>query len=190
MTAKKEESKLIKKNKKWVSILSSKEFGAHVMGETYVDDPQKSVGNVIEINFMSVTNDPKKQSSNAKFKIVDFKDNVLNTEFIGYSLQRAQIKRLARAGKDKIDDSYAYSTKDNVKIKVKPVIITRVKCVKSKITGIRKASRSYVEDLCKKMSYSEIVKEIVSGNLVKEMRNKVNKVGPVGSLIIKSFERY
>ena len=189
MATKKEETSTIKKNKKWVQIVSSKEFGNNIIGETYVDDPQKSIGNVVEINLMFVSNDPKRQSNNTKFKITSYNDNILHTEFIGYYIQKAQLKRLARTGKDKFEDSFNYTTKDNLKIKVKPIMITRSKCIKSKISDMRKASRSFMSELCKKMEYSELVKELVSGNLAKEMRNKVNKAGPIGTLIVKSFEK-
>src|SRR3989344_1941834 len=51
-----------KVKKRWIPMVASKEFDHVVLGETYVDDPEKAVGKVVRVNLMSLTNDPKKQS--------------------------------------------------------------------------------------------------------------------------------
>ncbi|MBS3174912.1 hypothetical protein J4440_03465 [Candidatus Woesearchaeota archaeon] len=185
--AKKETTAQVKKNKKWVPILASKEFSNYQIGETYVEDPTKSVGTTVEVNLMFLTNDSKKQSNNVKFKIVEYKENNLFTEFISYELQKAQFKRLSRPGKEKVEDSFSYVTKDNKNVRIKPILITRSKAVNSKLTSIRITTRQLLADIIKKMNYTDLVRDLISGNLQKEIRNRVNKAVPVGSCIIKGF---
>ncbi len=190
MSSKKQQgSPDVKKIKKWVPIMASKEFGNTPIGETYVETPEKSVGVVMELNLMILTNDSKKQSNNVKFKITEYKNNMLNTEFVGCYLQKAQLKRVTRPGKLKVEDSNVYTTKDNVKIRVKPIFITKAKTNQSKLSAMRKISREVVSDMAKEMGYSEAVKELISGGLQRELKHRVGKVYPLASCIIKAFER-
>ena len=53
-----------KKRKKWIPILSTKEFHNMEIGETYIEDPATAIGKVVTINLMVLTRDPKKQSKN------------------------------------------------------------------------------------------------------------------------------
>lgn len=186
---KKQQGVELKKIKKWVAIIASKEFNNAEIGETYVESPENKLGSTIELNLMLLTNDAKKQSHNVMFKITEFKNGFLYAEFVGYNLQRAQLKRTTKPGKLKVEDSFAYATKDNVKVRVKPIFITKAKTVKSKLTAIRKASRDVLHELSKNITYSQMIKDIVSGNLQRELRAKVNKVYPLASCIIKSFEK-
>ncbi len=175
--------------KKWVPIYTGNEFNNENIGEAYVSDIQKAIGTVVELNLMILTNDPKRQGHSIKFRITEAKNNVLYSEPIGCYLQTAQLKRMTRTGKNKVEDSFAYETNDNVKIVVKPIFITKTKTNKSKLSEMRLASRKILGNFIKNVSYSQLVKDVVSGGLQKELKNKVNKVYPMVACVVKTFEK-
>jgi len=61
---------------------------------------------------MLLTNDSKKQSTNLRFRINEYKNNVLYTELVGLRIQVAQLKRITRKQKDKVEDSFVCVTKE------------------------------------------------------------------------------
>ena len=75
-----------KEKKKWFPIMASKEFGNHIIGETYVTELEKSIGKIMSINMMALTNDPKRQNTNVYFEITDKKGTELHTRLIGFEI--------------------------------------------------------------------------------------------------------
>ena len=111
-----------KEKKKWTAIIASKEFGNHIIGETYVTDPEKSLGKIMSINMMALTNDPKKQNTNLYFEISERKGTELHTKLIGFEVSAPHIKRIYKRVKSKVEDSYPITTSDGLKLRVKPSI--------------------------------------------------------------------
>ena len=178
-----------KKKKKWVQILAPKEFKNIEIGETYVENPENSVGKTIQTNLMSITRDPKKQSNNIKFRITEFKNNVLNTEVMNISMQTAQLKRTTRKDKIKIEDSFVVNTKDNKKVRIKPILLTKTLTSNSKLTAIRKSTREIVSKIAEQTSFHQFLNDIISGQLLKAIKNDNRKIYPLASCTIKKVER-
>lgn len=178
-----------KKKKLWVSILAPKEFNSVEIGETYVEEPASCIGRFVESNLMVLTGDPKKQSNNANFRINEYKDNSLRTELMSFGLQVAQVKRLTRKQKDKIEDSFLCLTKDNIKVRIKPSFIAKSKVINSKKTLIRMFARNFIINLVKNMSYTQIMMDIVNNDLQKNVKNGIKKTMPITSCIIKAAVR-
>src|SRR3989344_5523445 len=177
------------KKKKWVPILATKEFNNMEIGETYVEDPGNSVGKKVTINLMALTRDPKKQSNNITFKITEFKNNILNTEVVSISLQTAQLKRTTRKDKTKIEDSFVVDTKDNVKVRFKPILLTKAETSKSNLSGLRKLTRQIVANHSKNISYSQFINDVIFGNIQKAIRNDTKHFYPLASCTVKKVEK-
>ena len=178
-----------KKKKKWVPIVAAKEFNNMEIGETYVEDPNNSIGRTVTINLMALTRDPKKQSNNVTFKITEFKNNVLHTELISISLQTAQLKRTTRKDKTKIEDSFIVDTKDNIKVRFKPILLTKAVTSKSNLSGLRKLTREIVAKHSKNMFYSQFIGDVIFVNIQKAIRNDTKQFYPLASCIIKKVEK-
>jgi|SRR3989338_435763 len=178
-----------KKKKIWVSIAAPKEFRGSEIGETYVEEPVSCIGKFLECNLMLLTNDSKKQSTNLRFRINEYKNNVLYTELVGLRIQVAQLKRITRKQKDKIEDSFVCITKDNIKIRLKPILVTKTKVTNSKLTSLRKNVRDLVSGIAKNSSYSQLMMNIINNDIQKHIRNNVSKILPIANCIIKAAGR-
>lgn len=175
-----------KRKKKWIPIFATKEFNNQNIGETYLDEPEQAIGRRIKVNLMTLTRDSKKQNFNVFFKVVEVKNNQAQTEFYKYHMQVAQLKRITKKNKNKVDDSFIYTTKDNKKVTIKPIIITRTLTYKSTLSDIRKSTREFLVNYTKKVNSNQILKDIVSNNLQREIKGNARKVTPVVNCIIKS----
>ncbi|MBS3152457.1 hypothetical protein J4230_03550 [Candidatus Woesearchaeota archaeon] len=186
MVTKTTTSQEAKKKKKWISILASTEFNNQEIGETYVEEPEKAVGRTVETNLMMLSKDPKRQNFNVYFKIISITNNQAQTRLYAYNIQVAQLKRITKKSKNKIDDSFVYETKDGKKITIKPILITKTLTYKTTLKLIRKVCRDFLKEHIKKLTGSQAMKDIIDNVLQKEIKNAVKKITPVVNCTIKS----
>ncbi|HLC55869.1 MAG TPA: hypothetical protein VJJ23_01400 [Candidatus Nanoarchaeia archaeon] len=182
-------SALKKKKKTWISILSPKEFNEMEIGETLISDPQEAINKHIAVSLMAITNDIKKQSVRVVFKITEIKDNKALTEIIGYEIIDAYLKRITRRAKSKVEDSYDVITKDNIKVRIKPVIMTKNETSNSVLTSIHHKSKELLIENFKNNSYNDIVNGLITHNLQKAIRDGLKKIYPIAVSEIRYFRR-
>lgn len=176
---------LKKKKKKWIPIFASKEFHNEQVGETYLEEAEQCMNRIIDTNLMMLTRDSKKQNFNVKLKITEVKNNQANTELVGYSMQVAQLKRITKKGRNKVDDSFKYKTKDNIEMWIKPILLTPALTYKTSLKELRMVTRAFLTGYVTKNTFSDIMRDIISGNLQREIKANSKKSHPIVSCIIK-----
>ncbi len=180
---------LKKKKKKWIPIFAGKDFNNQQIGETYVEEAEQSIGRNVEANLMMLTRDPKKQNFNVVFRITEVRNNQAFVELEGYNMQTSQLKRITKKGRNKVDDSFVYKTKDDLKIVIKPIMLTKALTYKTTLKSIRKRSREIINEYVKNKAFQDIMNDIIDNNFQREIKNGIKIVYPVTSLIIKSAGR-
>jgi small subunit ribosomal protein S3Ae len=187
--AAKKSSVLKKIKKKWIPITASKEFSGAELGETYVTENEQVLGKVVCANLMNLTRDAKKQNVQAYFIVTEYKDGHAQTELIGYEIVPAYIKRVTKKAEERVDYSFDAVSQDNVKFRIKPILMTKGIAHKSVATSLRKATENYIKGFAAKTSFSEIMKSIISGNLQKDLKMDVKKVYPLNFCLIKEVRK-
>lgn len=178
-----------KKKKRWIAILSSREFNNVEIGETLCVLPDEILGRKIVANLMYLTNDPKKQHVNIKFKANEIKGDKVASEMIGYELSNSYVKRAARKGRNKIDESFVVKTKDNINLKIKPLMITRHKTKGSILSELRKRTKEFISNAAQQYTYSEMIGVIVQNRLQRDLRLNLSKTYPLAVCEIRMIER-
>lgn len=175
------------KKKKWYQILAPKEFNEAIIGETPSLDPRLLIDKVVTVNLMDLTRDIKKQNINMRFKVTGLKENKAQTEVIGYQTINTFIKRIIRKGRDNIHDSFVCKTSDEKSVRLKPLMITVNKTKGVVINSLIKALRVNLTEYVKKITYKELVNDLVSHNLQSSLKNSLKKIYPLRSLEIKEM---
>lgn len=178
MVSKKQSAVKIRK-KKWLTIIAPKLFNEQPLGETPTYENESVVGRHLTYNLMNLARDAKKQAINLRFKVKEVIGEKAFTEFIGYEILPSAVRRLVRREKDKIDDSFIVLTKDEVKILVKPLLITRNKTVGSILSRLRKETKIAYQQTSRKLILQEFLSNAVSGALQKSVRDRLCKIYPV-----------
>ena len=179
---------LKKKKKIWYTILASKEFNNFIIGETTSSSPNSLVGRKIRVPLSELIKNPKKQNLNITFSITQVKENA-DTEIVNYELSSSFIKRIVKPGKDKIDDSFIFKTKDDITIKVKPLLITKSKTKKSILTLLRKKTRDVLKENFEKQTFSAIISSLISYKLQKTLKDQLKKIYPLRTCEIRVLSR-
>jgi small subunit ribosomal protein S3Ae len=176
------------KKKKFVKIISPKQFNENIIGESIVADPRLLIGRRITANMMSLTDNPKNQNIQIKFKITELKGESVKTEMVGYTLLPAFVRRLVRKEKDRVDDCFKAKTSDNKNLKIKIFHLTLNKTTKSVLTALRKSTQDSIKNTVSKMSYDALMNDIISHKLQNGLRKELAKIYPLKQCEIRSIE--
>ncbi len=187
--AEKTTQKLIKRKKKWYTLVAPPEFNNLHLGETPSFEPEGVNGRSIVVNLMTLTRDPKKQSYNITLRVNELRNNDAILETIKYELPTMHIKRLVKKGKEKLDHAFMVQTKDNIKAMIKPMFVTKAMTQNSKLTLLRKRSEEFVSNLAKEKTFAELFMMLVSTELQKSLKADLKKIYPLSICEIRAFER-
>ena len=181
------QTKKDKSKKKWFTVIAPKEFSKIEIGEIYAYNIEDTLNKILKLNLMTLTKDPKKQNIRVSVKITETKGNQASTTFCSYELQPAYIKKLKKKAKSKIDDSFIVTSKDGIKIRIKPLLFTRAKTNNSLLTAIRNNTRETLKNKFAEMSCSAIVESLLNFSLQKDLKIINNKIYPIQNAVIKAF---
>lgn len=178
-----EEKAKIKK-KRWIQVLSPSLFSNEIIGGIPVVEPKSLIGRTITINLMNFTRDMKKQNTSIEFVITGVQGENAVTEIKGLYLNPTSIRRLVRRGKEKVGLSIVCRTSDGKKIRIMPLAIPYGKVKGSIATKIRKNTSNYLASYIAKTTFENVVKDMITGSLQRELKGALKKVFPVRILEI------
>ncbi len=177
-----------KKKKKWFSIFAPKSFGGSELGESHVATPQNLLGKTIRVNLSKISK-IRSQNIRIKFEVAEVKDEKGYTEPIAYELLTTQVNRIARKNKSKIDASLKLETKDKIKVKIKPIIITRGTIKGGTHTTLKTEAISLLEKEVKKLTFDSLLDSVIKYDLQKSLKAKLKPITPVNTIEIKHLSK-
>ena len=117
---------------------------------------------------------------------------LLNKELIAVpkkmTLMKFYIRRMIRNNTSYVEDSFKAETKDNIKVTIKPFLITRKRVSRVIRNNLRRTAREFLINYAREKEYLEICAEILTGELQKSLQPKLKKIYPLSFCDIRSFE--
>jgi len=176
------------KLKRWYKVLAPAVFNNNLIGETVAAEEQSLIGRTLTTSLMNVVGEPKKQSIIGTFEIVSVKNGNAETRLKKMEIAPPSVRRMIRKGKERLDLSFLCATKDNVVVRIKPLLITRGKTGGSVLTKIREITETVSRIEANKISYEELIQDILTTKLQRRIRQVVNKLYPLKSAEIRAIE--
>ncbi|MBS3144543.1 hypothetical protein J4208_03070 [Candidatus Woesearchaeota archaeon] len=176
-----------KKRKKWYTVLATKDLQDLYLGETLAEEPGELLGRHLHLNLMTLLNDPKKQSITVHFAIKELRGDIGIASLVHYQLNNSYLKRLVRKTSNKMEESYAMTTKDGQLCRIKPVLFTRHKVNNSTLTSLRKKAEEHLKQIFTQYTLSELFQFIISNKLQMELKAALKKIYPISSCEVKAF---
>ena len=112
------------KAKVWYNLLAPEMFNKQLLGETPTDTPDKLIGRITEVTVQDLTGDFSKMHIKLQFRVQHIQGQDALTQFVGHDMTSDYIRRLTRRKRTRTDLTVDVTTKDNWKIRVKPMAIT------------------------------------------------------------------
>ncbi|MEM3396649.1 MAG: 30S ribosomal protein S3ae [Thermoplasmata archaeon] len=173
------------KAKQEYRILAPEMFGGIEIGRSVADEPAKMIGRTQEVSAQDLTGNIAKSHIKLFFKVNEVKGFDAHTEFVGHDMTSDYIRRLTRRRRTKIEGSYRLTTKDNVLIAIKPVSIAEKHLQSRQEATIRHKIEETLKKVVSEKTLSEVVKDIVSGELSNILAKSCKTVYPLKKIEIR-----
>ncbi len=175
------------KAKSWYKVYVPEIFGKTYLGDTIANDPEKVTGRVMETTLGEVTQDYAKQQIKLKLKIMNVAGDAAYTEFAGHEVTRDFMRSLVKRKTSRIDSVLPVTTKDGKRLRVTVTCLTLSRANLSQVHAIRDTISQYVRNYAAGSSSDTFIKEMVSGEIGKELLKMIKTIYPIRRVeIIKS----
>jgi len=176
------------KAKEWYNVHAPKMFNEMVIGETPAADPALLIGRTAEVTVQDLTGDFSKMHIKLKFKITGSDGHEAKTAFIGHDLTSDYVRRLTRRKKTKTDHVVDVVTFDHFVLRIKTMSIAERRIQSSQEEGMRNIIGITLNQMAEKMTLSDMVKAVISGDLAKDLAKACRIVIPIKRLEIRKTE--
>ncbi|SVB16317.1 uncharacterized protein METZ01_LOCUS169171 [marine metagenome] len=176
------------KNKTWYRLHAPSMFNYTIMAHTPADNPEFVNGRVAEVPLEKLTGDFTQKNFMIKFRVNDIRGSNAFTSFDGHRLTSDYKRALTRRRNSRIDCNFVLKLKDEVKIRIKPIIMVDKRIKKSQERVLRAIAHENIENTISKLSISEALKKIYSGELNKEVAAKLKSTYPTKRVEISKIE--
>jgi len=181
-------SKVKTKKKRWFSIFAPGFLGQKEIGESYLGEASQAISRIMKVNLRDLTGGVRDQNIHVSLKISGVSGNNLQTEVVGYAYMPFYVKKLGRKNNGLVDDSFVLETKDDKKVRLKPLVITVFKINKSVKTAIRKRMMELLNEEVSKISFDSLVCDLLRYKLQMEFKKKLNKICPVREVLMRKIK--
>lgn len=176
------------KAKEWYKVHAPRMFNEAEIGETPSADPEYVLGRTAEVTVQDLTGDFSKMHIKLKFKVTSVDGYDAKTSFIGHDLTSDYVRRLTRRRKTKTDHVVDVITKDGFTYRIKTMSIAERRIQSSQEDGMRRIIAETLVAIGQEKTLSEIVKDIVSGDLAKDLARACRVVIPIKRIEIRKSE--
>ncbi|MCS3923346.1 30S ribosomal protein S3ae [Methanosalsum natronophilum] len=176
------------KSKQWYTMETPDYMGRITIGQTPADEPQKLVGRIIETTVGELTNDFSKHNIKLKLRVDDVVGEVANTKFLGHEITTDYLRSIVKRQTSRIDSNLNVTTKDGMKIRVKPICFTVKRARSSQIKAIRGIMDDVVRKRASEVEFEQFVEEIVGGKLSANIYRNVKTIYPIRRVEIRKTE--
>ena len=166
------------KGKTWYRLHAPSMFNYAIMAHTPANNPEFVNGRVTEVPLEQLTGDFSQKNFMVKFRVHETRGNNAFTTFDGHRLTSDYKRALTRRRNSRIDCNFVLNLQDDVKIRIKPIIMVDKRIKKSQEKMLRAVANKHIEEQISKLNLSEALKKIYSGDLNKEVSTALKSTYP------------
>jgi small subunit ribosomal protein S3Ae len=175
------------KAKSWYRIHVPEIFGKSYIGDTISSDPETVVGRILQTTLGEIIQDYTKQHIKIRVKVTSVAGDAAYTEFVGHELTRDYMRSMVKRRTSRIDTILPVTTKDGKTLRITMTCLTLTRANLSQVHAIRSAMTQFLQAYAAQREFPAFVKEMVSGEVTKELFKLVKPIYPVRRVeLIKS----
>jgi small subunit ribosomal protein S3Ae len=179
------------RSKHWFKVRAPGLFQHVELGETVASEPEQVVGRTLETTLpeLSGSADAAKAHVKLRFRIERISgDGVAEARFIGHDLTSDYVRRLARRKRSKIDTALTVTTKDGVRVVLKPVAVGEQRLQTRLRAELRHKIVSILNEEAQLRTSPEFVREMLAGDLSKVLAHGLKTLYPLKKIEIRRSE--
>jgi small subunit ribosomal protein S3Ae len=176
-----------KKVKVWLKLITPEFLGRKEVGEIPANEPEVAKGRRVILSAIDVLGDFNKYYLKFIFKIGEVDSQNAYLFFDGLECTRDYIARMIRRRVDRTDLIVDKVTKDNIKLRIKTITVTR-RVPRSIKTKIRKMINEFLSKEISNLTMDEFILKIVSEDLKNSIIKEISKVYPIRHFEFRKIE--
>ena len=177
------------KSKRWYTIRAPRfPWDFKNIGETLGESDEHIFGRVYSMTLQEFNGDFTKMHILLKFKVTSCVGQDAITQFIGHEHQNDHVRRQVRRYRGKVDAVVDVVTKDGFLIRMKPMIITQNRVKTSVKQSIRETASETIRTTAAKMTYADLQKIMLSGELEESISKVVKVIYPTKTCVIRKSQ--
>jgi len=175
------------KAKAWYRIHVPEIFGKSYIGDTISSDSATVIGRILQTTLGEIIQDYTKQHIKIRVKVTSVAGDAAYTEFVGHELTRDYMRSMVKRRTSRIDTILPVTTKDGKTLRITMTCLTLTRANLSQVHAIRSSMTQFLQAYAVQREFPAFVKEMVSGEVTKELFKLVKPIYPVRRVeIIKS----
>ena len=175
------------KAKGWYKIHVPEVFGKTYIGDTISNDPATVMGRILQTTLGEIIQDYTKQHIKIRVKVTSVTGDAAYTEFVGHELTRDYMRSMVKRRTSRVDTILPVTTKDGKILRITMTCLTLTRANLSQVHAIRSAMTRFITSYAAQRELPAFVKEMVSGEITKELFKLVKPIYPVRRVeIVKS----
>ena len=187
MAVKKKKQKIKVIKKEWYQVKAPKQFGNAIVGEIAASDPEKIIGRRVDLPLSELTRNVRLHGIHVKLKIHDVSSKKAITTVEDYEILPSMLKRYVRRNRTRLDDSFVIQTKDEINVRIKPIVVTAFQSKGDVNKNLKKTMRELIAKRTANSSYDDFVSDVINHKLQTDIIKKLTKVYPVKYFEIRRF---
>ncbi len=175
------------KAKSWYKIHVPEVFGKSYIGDTISSGPETVMGRILQTTLGEIIQDYTKQHIKIRVKVTSVAGDAAYTEFVGHELTRDYMRSMVKRRTSRIDTILPVRTKDGKNLRITMTCLTLTRANLSQVHAIRSTMTKFVQSYAGQREFPAFVKDLVSGEITKELFKLVKPIYPLRRVeIIKS----
>lgn len=176
------------KMKKWFSVYAPSTFNSVLIGEMPANDENAAIGRNIVVSLDALTHNPSHAYTNITLKITSISGTTANTKLVAMEQLYSYIRSLVRKYRSVATLVQRVETKDNIKMVVKLLVVTRTRATTKKIVGIREEASKMVKSYFIDNDSNSIINSILEGKFQSGIASRLNHVAPINKVEVRKLE--
>ena len=177
------------KSKRWYTIRAPRfPWDFKNIGETLGESDEHIFGRVYSMTLQEFNGDFTKMHILLKFRVTSCVGQDAITQFIGHEHQNDHVRRQVRRYRGKVDAVVDVVTKDGFLVRMKPMIITQNRIKTSVKQSIRESASETIRTTAAKMTYADLQKIMLSGELEESISKVVKVIYPTKTCVIRKSQ--
>jgi small subunit ribosomal protein S3Ae len=176
------------RSKRWFKVRAPGLFQHADLGETMASEPEHLLGRQMEVTLQELSGgaDIGKAHIKLRFRIDRLSgENLAETSFVGHELTSDYVRRLARRKRSKIDATLIVTTKDGVRIVLKPVAVGEQRLQSHLRTLLRHKLVELLTAEAAQRTAPDYVREMLQGELAKLLAQGLRSLYPLKKIEIR-----
>jgi len=176
------------KAKAWYKIHAPGMLNFAPVSETMSSDPETVMGRITKVSLQGITQDMRHKNILIRLQVNQARGYNLYTKYLGHQLTNDYIRLLTRRRHSKVDGIFELTTKDEVRVRIKPMVITDKRIQTSQQRAIRSLMLKALDEFIPTHSIGELFHEINTGDLNRNLAKDIRVLYPTKRVEIRKLD--